>query len=70
MGEMSKLTGHLVINFIIGQPKLAAFALKLKRLTVLQKSIRSDENQPLVFINSLTMASVPCMQPLVEDRGT
>lgn len=48
---MSKLTGHfLLINFIIRQPTVALFALKLKRLTMLQKSIRSDENQALILI--------------------
>lgn len=52
---MSKLTGHLlVINFMVGQPQVAVFALKLKRLTVLQKSIRSEENRSLIFINDWT----------------
>lgn len=70
-GEMSKRTGHLLpINFITKQPKLAVFALKLKRLTVLQRSIWSDKNQSLMLINSLIMASVLCAQPLVEDKGT
>lgn len=66
---MSKLTGHfLLIN--LGQLKLAVFALKPKRLTVLRQSTRSNELQSLVFVKGLTAASVSCVQPPVEAGGT
>lgn len=58
---MSKLTGHfLLINFIIRQPTVAVFALQLKRLTVLQKLIRSDETQPPILIMVCLWHSALC----------
>lgn len=68
-GETSKLAGHLLM-IGLGQPKRAVFALKLERLTVLQKSMRSDENRSLRFLNGWTVASASRIQPLVGDRGT